>query len=111
MSNFPEIDQIIENFGTLHFTTKQKGRGRQALYCEDIYIMDVYPNVKEHFGILSTEEVFQDPKTSKWHDASGNPVDDSRIYSDLDAWLTQHLRSSIIMRIEDMVYDERESLQ
>ncbi len=44
------VNYSMEN-GIHYFSVTQRGYGRQSLYYDDLYLMDVYPNPEEHFGI------------------------------------------------------------
>ena len=70
-------------------STKQKGYGRQGLYVElkrtdipfdlgksfikNVYLTDVFPNVKEHFnGYILEEDAFPNEDGTLFHNCNGN---------------------------------------
>lgn len=44
--------------GLLSFTVRQKGYGRQGLYVSGCHLMDVFPNIEEHFNLAHKDSVF-----------------------------------------------------
>jgi hypothetical protein len=66
---------------SLRFTTKQAGYGRQHLYVEGYHLMDVFPNIKEHFGIVHEDDSFYDEETDTYHNGNGNEIDEDFLYS------------------------------
>lgn len=65
----------------LNYTTKQQGSGRQGLYLllhnidgcpvQQIYFGSVFPNVKEHFGLYTWDEVFPKMRATDKRDRNG----------------------------------------
>jgi hypothetical protein len=74
------ITLSADNIAGYH--TKQEGYGRQGLYLlvaeegidpQTIYWGSVFPNVREHWGLHTTDEVF--PKLGDERDHDGEPVE------------------------------------
>lgn len=79
-----------------NITTKQKGYGRQGVYAElyiesgrdriwvkDVYIMDVFPNINEHFNALPINDTFSDENNPEVYlDHNGNELD--HVYSRIE---------------------------
>lgn len=92
--------------GLLYFHTEQKGYGRQGLYVGGHYLMDVFPNVEEHFGLWHIDDAFWDEKDEVYRDCNGNVLDEECEYEDLDEWLTKHLRDEI----QELIYELLEEI-
>ena len=70
---------------TLNFSTNQKGYGRQGLYFyfqgAKYYLMDVYPNVPEHFNDFELiNDCFFNEETKIYTDLNGREV------TPIDGW-------------------------
>jgi hypothetical protein len=80
----------------IYFNTKQKGYGRQGLYFDfdgnTFYLMDVFPNVNEHFGIKHVNNAFP-TDDGGYTDCDGNAL--NGVYTDLDDWLFSALKDEI----------------
>lgn len=87
---------IGEDCDIFFITTKQKGYGRQGVYADifidnqrisDVYIMDVFPNIDEHFNAAHYDDAFPVLETNengeevylKSTDCDGNELD--HVYS------------------------------
>jgi hypothetical protein len=90
----------MKNF---NFTTKQAGYGRQHLYANGIYIMDIFPNIQEHFNIKSEENAFSEDGITHT-DCNGNKLDG--VYSNLNDRLSEHLQEEVLKAFEDRGLDE-----
>ncbi len=88
---------------TFRFTTKQAGYGRQHLYANNIYIMDIFPNINEHFNVTSDENAFSEDGNT-FTDCNGHELDG--VYSNLDDWLSEHLQEEVLQIFEDMGLNE-----
>ena len=97
-----KVDSKVSDSGdTWSFTTKQKGYGRQGLYADGVYIMDVFPNVEEHFDIVSRDDAFGSPSEG-FTDGNGRPIPEENIYDYLDEWLSEFLRD----RVEEAIANQ-----
>lgn len=100
------------------YSTKQRGYGRQSLYVEikrtdipfdlnksfikDIYLMDVYPNVQEHFDFLLEDDSFFDEEKGYYTDGSGNG-EYEEIYNTTTEALNAHLEGiEVEVEVEDV---------
>ena len=94
------------------FTTKQKGYGRQGLYANGEYIMDVFPNIDEYFEIEHENDVFFNEETEIYTDCNGNEIEEENIYSDRDEWLSNHLQdeceAAMHKKLEDIIDNEKD---
>jgi len=100
-----QMQEWLDN-ESLNFTTSQKGYGRQALYVQDYYLMDVYPNIEEYFGLTHENDSFYNEEEEIYTDCNGNEIDEECIYSNLDQFLCKYLKSEIQDLIEDDNEDE-----
>lgn len=91
----------------LCFSTIQKGYGRQGLYVEWFYLMDVFPNIKEHFNIHHEDDSFYNEEEKVFTDSNGNEIDEKSIYSNLNKFLCKNLQGEI-QEIIDYMDDEDE---
>lgn len=82
--------------GSLNFTTKQEGNGRQGLYFsfdgKKYFIQSVFPNVEEYFGITHENDCFYNEENETYTDCDGN---ETTPYSDLDSYLTENFKEEI----------------
>lgn len=83
------------------FTVKQKGYGRQGLYANGVYIMDVFPNVEEHFGIVHENDAFYNEETEQYTDGNGNEIEEGCLYSNKDEWLSKHLQDEVLAALAE----------
>ena len=81
----------------MKFSKKQKGYGRQGLYFdfngETYHVIDVFPNVDEHFNITHDNNAFYDDDEDVYNDCNGNEL--NGVYSDKDEWLFNNLKQEI----------------
>lgn len=88
--------------GSLNFSKKQAGYGRQELYFhfdnEKFFVQSVFPNVEEHFGITHNENCFYDEDKKIYTDCNGH---ETTPYSNLDEFLTESLKE----RIGEILYE------
>jgi hypothetical protein len=100
--------KIGKDLTITHYSTKQKGYGRQGLYIEFAeigglhYIKDVFPNVKEHFDILLTDEAFYNENKKCYTDCSGNgEYQESELYDSVLDALNAKLKGNEIEILEE----------
>ncbi|MDR1848134.1 MAG: hypothetical protein LBR17_08500 [Bacteroidales bacterium] len=95
-----------------NFQTKQKGYGRQGLYISFegnlIYIMDVFPNINEYFGIKYKNDVYFYDEEDCYKDCDGVEIDEKYIYTDIDEWLSEYLQEEVIAAIKEWNKDDEE---
>jgi len=94
------------------FTTKQKGYGRQGLFANSVYIMDVFPNVNEYFDIHYIDDSFYNEETDTYTDCNGNEIEEENIYTDRNEWLSEKLQdeceSAMVEKLEDIINNEED---
>ena len=108
------IGQDIEIFA---YTTKQAGYGRQHLYIhffyegkryDGVYVMDIYPNVHEHFSnqAILNQDAFYQEKKDYFTDADGNgEYTLEQVFNTTDDLLNYVLKGC---EVEIEEYDEEE---
>ena len=78
----------------VNYSTKQRGYGRQSLYADvfidgeiikDVYVKDVYPNVREHFDFVLDEDAGEHPDGIHFTDQNGNGEYDITFETTLEA--------------------------
>lgn len=103
---------IGENLTINHYSTKQKGYGRQGLYLEfdevqgSYHMCDVYPNVVEHYDILLYDDAYERDRDNRgrfckkyYVNGNGNGHYD-RYYNSVLEFLSEHFEGEEI-EIED----------
>jgi hypothetical protein len=111
---------IGQNCEIYSYSTKQRGYGRQSLYVElkrndilfnikdsfikDVYVMDVFPNVEEHFDIVLNQDAFYNEEGDYYTDSNGNgEYKSTDLYDSILEALNAHLEGNeLVIEVPDI---------